>query len=214
MEKPDFFNKEFLEIPVIGIARNISFSDMSHILPAYLSAGLKAIEITMNTAEAAGMIRYAADHYGKSLRVGAGTVLNRDDLSRALEAGAGFIVTPVLDEQVIGICRQKQIPVFPGALTPTEICRAWSAGADMVKVFPCPGAAYIKDVLAPLDNIRLMPTGGIHYDNCTDFLKAGAAGLGMGSQLFDRYHIRNKDWIALENHFHRFTKKIRDFLGS
>src|SRR5690606_18081736 len=103
----------------------------------------------------------------------------------ALDAGAQFVVTPITDEEVISACVERDIPIFPGAYTPTEIYKAWSLGASMVKVFPASklGPDYIKEVLAPLQQIHLMPTGGVGLENMEAFYKAGAKGFGIGSQL-------------------------------
>jgi 2-dehydro-3-deoxyphosphogluconate aldolase/(4S)-4-hydroxy-2-oxoglutarate aldolase len=211
MEKSLVSRERFSEMPVVGIVRGISFDDMREILPLYLASGLRTIEITMNTAQADKIIRYAAGRFGEQLNIGAGTVCSPEDLTIALDAGAGFIVSPIVSEKVIGICRQHHVPVFPGAYTATEIYEAWSAGADMVKVFPSPTPSYIRDILAPFDQIKLLPTGGINYENCLDFLEAGAAGLGIGSHLFNKEHIRNKNWEALAGEFERFVHKITEY---
>ena len=211
MKKSLFSPESFSKMPVIGIVRGISFDDMKEILPLYLASGLHTIEITMNTAQADKMIRYATGRFGEQLNIGAGTVCSPEDLTIALDAGARFIVTPIVNEQVIGICRQNYVPVFPGAYTATEIYKAWSAGADMVKVFPSPGPSYIRDISAPFNQIKLLPTGGISYENCLDFLKAGAAGLGIGSHLFNKDLIRDKNWGALAGQFERFVNKIAKY---
>jgi 2-dehydro-3-deoxyphosphogluconate aldolase/(4S)-4-hydroxy-2-oxoglutarate aldolase len=104
----------------------------------------------------------------------------------------------------------RNIPVFPGAYTPTEIYQAWKLGASMVKVYPATslGPEYIKDVKAPLNKIKLMPTGGINLDNIQTFIKAGADGLGIGSQLFDKTLIKDENWEGLELHFKQYVSKI------
>ena len=198
-------------MPVVGIVRGLPMHVVEQLLPVYAEAGLTNIEITMNTAGAAEMIRYALERYGEHLNVGAGTVCTLPDLAEALEAGAQYIVTPVVEEQVIQACVQQQVPVFPGALTPTEIFRAWTLGAAMVKVFPATtfGPDYIKDVKAPLHQVKLLPTGGVNLDNITSFLQAGADGVGMGSQLFDKKLIQDQDWEGLRAHLAAFAEKVR-----
>jgi 2-dehydro-3-deoxyphosphogluconate aldolase/(4S)-4-hydroxy-2-oxoglutarate aldolase len=167
----------------------------------------------MNTPAAEQMIRYAVGQYGEQLNIGAGTVCNKEDLDRALEAGAQFIVTPITDERVISSCVQKNIVVFPGAFTPTEIYKAWELGAEMVKIFPATsmGPAYIKDLKGPLNQVRLMPTGGVTINNCIDFFKAGAAAVGMGGRLFDKDLVSTKDWATLSAGFESLVKKIKDW---
>lgn len=211
MSKQRFSWQQFEKVPLIGIVRGLTFTEVKEILPIYISAGLTTIEITMNTVSAKKILRFAADKFVGQLNVGAGTVCNKKNLKEALEAGAQFIVTPILTEEVIQHCTDKEIPVFPGAFTPTEIYRAWELGASMVKVYPATsmGPGYIKDVKAPLNQIKLLPTGGINKDNLSLFMKAGADGLGIGSHLFDKQYIQSKDWNALKKHFEEFTEYFR-----
>lgn len=208
MNNQEFSWNGFAKVPIVGIIRNLSFEVIEKILPVYLSAGLTTIEITMNTPAAEDIIRFAADQYKGQLNVGAGTVCNTDDLEQAIRAGSQFIVTPILDADVVRTCVSKNIPVFPGAYTPTEIYQAWKLGASMVKVYPATslGPEYIKDVKAPLNNIKLMPTGGINLHNLHLFIEAGADGFGIGSQLFDKKLIENQDWDGLLKHFKQYVK--------
>ena len=210
MNNQEFSWNGFSKVPIVGIIRNLSFDTIEKILPIYLSAGLTTIEITMNTQAAEEIIRFAADKYKGQLNVGAGTVCNADELDMAIRAGSQFIVTPILDPDVVRTCVSKNIPVFPGAYTPTEIYQAWKLGASMVKVYPATslGPEYIKDVKAPLNKIKLMPTGGINLDNIQTFIKAGADGLGIGSQLFDKTLIKDENWKGLELHFKQYVSKL------
>jgi 2-dehydro-3-deoxyphosphogluconate aldolase/(4S)-4-hydroxy-2-oxoglutarate aldolase len=200
----------FKKAPIIGIVRNLKVEDVIQILPIYRDAGLTTIEITMNTAGAEDLIRYALKHEQKGLNIGAGTVCTEQDLERALMAGAQFIVTPIIEEEVIRTCVARGIPIFPGAFTPSEIYKAWSLGANMVKVFPAAslGSSYIKEVKAPLNQVKLVPTGGISLANMADFLKAGADGLGVGGQLFDNKLIKQKEWAGLKAHFQNFVNQL------
>lgn len=197
----------FTRIPIIGILRGYGRDETTGILDAYGAAGLSAIEITLNTPKALDIINEQVSRYGANLKIGAGTVCSLNDLENALDAGAGFIVTPVLDISIIQRCREIGVPVFPGAFTPTEIFRAWEAGASMVKLFPADqlGPAYVKQILAPLDSIKLLPTGGIGLNNLEAYLQAGASGFGLGSSLFDQQLINGKDWTGLRKHFEKFV---------
>lgn len=209
MSKQTIFNIQlFEEVPVIGIIRGMEISIFRNILQIYVAAGLTTIEITMNTKSAEDMIHYVSEEYSGQLNIGAGTVCNEKDLDKALSSGAQFIVTPIVNEDVILECVKNKIPIFPGALTPTEIYRAWELGATMVKVFPATyfGASYIKEIKAPLDRIKLLPTGGIDRENMDAFMRAGADGLGIGSKLFDKELIRSEKWIDLKKHFETFSR--------
>lgn len=203
----------FSKAPVVGIIRGLSVDDVNHILPLYRDAGLTTIEITMNTGGAESMIRQAIEQYGNELNIGAGTVCTKDDLDKALEAGAQFIVTPIVNKKVIKSCVKRGVPIFPGAYTPSEIYMAWSLGASMVKVFPATslGPDYIKEVKAPLNQLKLMPTGGIGLDNMQAYIKAGADGLGVGSQLLHKDFIKQKKWDELKKHFQAFTEQANTY---
>ncbi|GAA4396133.1 bifunctional 4-hydroxy-2-oxoglutarate aldolase/2-dehydro-3-deoxy-phosphogluconate aldolase [Nibrella viscosa] len=210
MSQHPHFSDLFSRMPIIGIIRNLAPDDVAAILPVYRDAGLTTVEITMNTAGAEEIIRYARSTFAGDLNIGAGTVCTKKDLERALDAGAQFIVTPILEKAVIKACLKQEIPVFPGALTPTEIYKAWSLGAAMVKVYPVAvmGPGYIKDLKAPLNQIKLLPTGGISLQNMTAFMKAGADGLGIGGELFDKQLIKEKNWPALKAHFQMFVAEL------
>lgn len=210
MSERTFSWELFNKAPLVGIIRNVSPEDVKRILPIYREAGLTTVEITMNTPGATDMIRYALEneHYG--LNIGAGTVCTNEDLDAALEAGAQFVVTPVLSKKVVKACVKKGIPVFPGAYTPTEIFNAWQLGASMVKIYPATalGPGYIKDLKAPMNQLKLLPTGGVSIENMEAFLKAGANGLGIGGQLFDKKLIQDKNWDGLKAHFLQFAQKL------
>ena len=184
--------------------------DIIQILPRYQQAGFTTVEITMNTPDAESIIQYASKEHGDTLNIGAGTVCTLDDYETARSAGSQFIVTPIMDEKVITRSVKEQMPIFPGAYTPTEIYKAWALGATMVKVFPAValGASYVKELGGPLKQIKLLPTGGINMDNSVEFLNAGASGLGIGSELFDKKMIRDKDWKGLSTHFKKFKDRI------
>ena len=140
--------------------------------------------------------------------IGAGTVLNLELLEKALDAGASFIVTPIVNTDVIIKCVTHKIPVFPGAYSPTEVLQAWELGATMVKVFPAEtlGPEYIKAIKAPLPLVKLMPTGGVDLKTLAAYRKAGADGFGVGSPLFDRARVEAGDWNWIETQCRAFVE--------
>ena len=211
MNENPFLWDLFHKVPIVGIVRGLTMEEVTQILPVYRAAGLTTIEITMNTPDAEEIIRYAVDNEQAGLNIGAGTVCTKSDLKKALDAGAQFIVTPILDKKVIKACAKKNIPIFPGAFTPSEIYKAWKWGASMVKIFPAAqmDSAYIKELKGPLDQIKLLPTGGVSLENMPDFFAAGADGVGMGGQLLNKNLIQNKDWAALKIHFQQFIQKLQ-----
>ncbi|GAB4018492.1 bifunctional 4-hydroxy-2-oxoglutarate aldolase/2-dehydro-3-deoxy-phosphogluconate aldolase [Spirosoma koreense] len=200
----------FKQAPIVGIIRGLPVEDVRQILPLYRQAGLTTIEITLNTPDAEAMIRYARTHEQEGLNIGAGTVCTEDDLDKAMEAGAQFIVTPIVSKKVIKKAVKRGIPIFPGAFTPTEIYNAWSLGASMVKIYPATslGPAYIKDLKAPLNQLKVLPTGGVSLSNLDAFLKAGADGVGIGSHLFDSTLVQQKNWPGLTAHFEKFAHAV------
>ena len=205
--------KLFEKAPIIGILRNFPFRYVEKMAECYAGAGLTNLEVTMNSEGAAETIAFLKKSMKGRLNIGAGTLCTLEGLERALEAGSEFIVTPIIDEKVIRKCVDNSIPVFAGAYTPTEIYKAWSLGASMVKIFPATqlGPDYIKQVLAPLNQIKLLPTGGVSLDNMQDFFKAGAKGVGVGSQLIPGHLIKAEEWELLSSHFSEFLNKYKSF---
>jgi 2-dehydro-3-deoxyphosphogluconate aldolase/(4S)-4-hydroxy-2-oxoglutarate aldolase len=197
-----FSLETFDRLPLVGILRGLSAEATASSVKAALRGGLCNLEITMNTHGAAEQICLVSEMAGDQANVGAGTVCTLELLEAALAAGASFIVTPVVAEDVIEVCVKRGVPVFPGAFTPTEIHRAWSLGATMVKLFPadCFGPSYVKAVKAPLNEIRIMPTGGVSLDNIAEYRQAGADAFGLGSPLFDSKQVaaENWDWITTQ----------------
>ena len=190
----------FDELPVVGIVRGFATATLADAVAAARAGGLRCVEITMNSPDAATQIALLARSFGTDMNVGAGTVCSLDALERARAAGASFIVTPVLVPEVVAAARKAGLTVFPGAMTPTEVFAAWKLGADLVKVFPASvlGPEYIRDLKAPFGDVRLMPTGGIGVEHIAAYTQAGADGFGVGSPLFDRARIEAGDWAWIE----------------
>jgi len=211
MDRSIFSWELFDKMPVVGIIRNLTVADINFVLPIYKQAGFTTIEITLNTPEALSVISSLALEYKGELNVGAGTVCTLDDLTDAVNAGANFIVTPIFKAEVVKKCVSMEVPIFPGAFSPTEIYEAWELGASMVKLYPASmvGPAYVSAVLAPLNKVKLMPTGGIHLSNMLAFMKAGATSLGIGSELFDKKIIQKRDSEAMLNHFTLFAQQMQ-----
>jgi 2-dehydro-3-deoxyphosphogluconate aldolase / (4S)-4-hydroxy-2-oxoglutarate aldolase len=209
--KNQFSKDLFGEFPIVGILRGFSSAQVSQIVAAAIRGGLRNLEVTMNTPDACEQIHSALDQSEGRLNIGAGTVLNLDLLSRALDAGASFIVTPTVSSDVINRCVKQGIPVFPGALSPSEVMRAWELGATMVKIFPAEavGPGYIRAVKAPLSQVKLLPTGGVDLKSFAEFMAAGADGFGIGSPLFDRNRIEAADWAWVENQCRAFRDLYR-----
>ncbi|MEX2512720.1 MAG: bifunctional 4-hydroxy-2-oxoglutarate aldolase/2-dehydro-3-deoxy-phosphogluconate aldolase [Cyclobacteriaceae bacterium] len=204
--KKGFSWDAFDKAPIVSIFRNMQSEALMQVASCLEEAGISTMEITLNSLNARKDISRLVKEFGNTLNVGAGTVCDLFGMHDALEAGAQFIVTPIADKDVINYCVAQGIPVFPGAFTPTEIYEVWQMGATMVKVFPANamGPGYIKDILGPLNEIQLMPTGGINENNIKAYFNAGAKAVGMGSGLVPKSYIEKKDWIGLKEHLKAF----------
>jgi 2-dehydro-3-deoxyphosphogluconate aldolase/(4S)-4-hydroxy-2-oxoglutarate aldolase len=143
--------------------------------------------------------------------VGAGTVLDTDDLQRALDAGATFIVMPTLVREVVERCRASGIPVFPGALTPQEIFDAWRAGATMVKVFPAGtfGPGYLKEIKGPFRDIEFLACGGVNAENMGDYFAAGASAVAFGASVFRTEWLTERDYQRIGNEVGKLVAACR-----
>lgn len=199
-----------IESKLVAVVRLDSGEQLVNVAEALKAGGISVIEFTASTPGAIDMIKEAASRFGDEVLMGAGTVLDPETARAAILAGAEFIVTPTLNLATIKLCHRYGKPIVPGALTPTEILTAWEAGADMVKVFPASamGPGYLKAVLAPLPQVRLVPTGGVSADNAAEYLKAGAAALGVGGNLVDRAAVARGDWAAVTNEARRLVNAV------
>jgi 2-dehydro-3-deoxyphosphogluconate aldolase / (4S)-4-hydroxy-2-oxoglutarate aldolase len=179
-------------------------------IAAMIEGGVKAIEITFSVPNAIAVIKAVKDRFGADVLLGAGTVLNPSDAAGAVGAGAEYVVSPNTNPEVIGIAKRLGVPVMPGAFTPTEVVSAWSAGADVVKIFPASvgGPSYIKALKGPLPHIPMMPTGGVNDQTAGPFIEAGAFALGAGSNLFDKKLLAAEDYAGLTKLAQSFMKGI------
>jgi 2-dehydro-3-deoxyphosphogluconate aldolase/(4S)-4-hydroxy-2-oxoglutarate aldolase len=155
---------------------------------AVLAGGISIFEITMTVPDAPAVIRQLVAELGDRAVVGAGTVLDAEAARLCLDAGAAFLVSPGLDLATVAAAHARGVPMMPGALTPTEVIAAWKSGAEMVKIFPCGavgGPRYLRALRGPLPQVKLLPTGGVNAENAAEYIAAGAAALGVGSELVD-----------------------------
>jgi 2-dehydro-3-deoxyphosphogluconate aldolase/(4S)-4-hydroxy-2-oxoglutarate aldolase len=191
--------EKFRKKPVLGILRGIDPDCLEPLTETVVAAGLGAIEITMNTKGAASLISKMVCFAKGRISVGAGTVLGKDSLRSALDAGASFIVMPVLIEDVVKHCVKNKIPVFPGALTPQEIYNAWNAGATMVKVFPSNffGPEFFKEIKGPFNDIELLACGGVTPENMKDYFANGASAVAFGASVFKKEWLAKKDFASI-----------------
>jgi len=200
-----------VESGVVAVIRAQSREQLADIAQALLAGGVVAIEVTMSTPKAISGIEMLADRFGDRAVVGVGTCLDAATAADAIAAGAQFVVSPVFKPQIVETTRGYGKISIPGAFTPTEIYAAWSAGADVVKVFPSTalGPGYFKDLLAPLPQLRLTPTGGVDLKNAGDWIKAGAVFVGAGSSLVSKDAMARSDWDAITANARAFVEAVR-----
>ena len=190
------------EIGIVPVVRASSAREACLAAEAVCKGGIPIVEITMTVPGAIEVIRELAKNCGHEVLIGAGTVLNVDDARRCFDAGAQFLVTPGFNRATVEFAARESKLIMAGALTPTEIIEAWTAGADLVKVFPCGqvgGAKYIKALKGPLPQVPLVPTGGVNLSTAAEFIEAGAAALGIGGELVQVEALKsNKPELIVE----------------
>lgn len=196
------------EIGIIPAVRVSSAEDALFAAETILRGGIKVVEMTTTVPDAVEVIAQLT-RSAPELMVGAGTVMNAETARACLDAGAAFLTSPGLDLEIVGLAADADVLIIPGALTPSEITASYKAGADFIKVFPCSligGPSYIKALKAPFAQISLIASGGVNQQTAFDFIRAGAAALGIGEELIppDAIHRRNATWI------HELTRR---FLG-
>lgn len=195
---------------LVAIVRLDDLSIARELAQALIDGGIRAIEFTLTNPDAVATISDIRQEIDDSVAIGAGSVISAEQVWAVADAGAQFVVSPVWKRAVNSACREVDLPFMPGAFTPTEILRAWEWGASAVKVFPANhlGRRYIKDVLAPLPHLRLMPTGGVNLDNMREFLDYGAFALGVGSSLINNEAVADRDWGRLRDDARRYVDQL------
>lgn len=198
------------DIKLIPVLRKIPFQTSKELITALIRGGIQAVEVTLDTENALTIIAESRSHFGNEVLVGAGTVLSAEDCKNAIDAGAQFIVSPLLNVEAVSYANSQNIPVIPGVMTPSEIYAAYNAGAKMVKIFPASsvGASFIKDVKGPLSDISIIATGGITLETANSYLKAGADAIGAGSDLLNKQLIADGNWLAIEKAAKQWTLEV------
>jgi len=181
---------------VIAVVRLKESAGLRDVATALAAGGVTALEITLTTP---GAIEAIAELASQGAAVGAGTVLDEKAARDVIAAGARFVVSPTLDRSVVRYCRDKGVACLPGAFSPTELLEAWRAGASLVKLFPASavGPRYLREVLAPLPFLRVVPSGGVALENAAEWIRAGAVGVSVGSALVSAALVRDQSWTEL-----------------
>jgi 2-dehydro-3-deoxyphosphogluconate aldolase / (4S)-4-hydroxy-2-oxoglutarate aldolase len=200
------------EIGVIPAIRVCSAEDAHFAADSVASGGISIVEITMTVPDAFNLISHLVSHHKKMI-VGAGTVLDTETARRCVDAGANFLTAPGFNQAIVEFAIKQEIAVLPGALTPTEVVAAWSAGSDFVKVFPCAqvgGDRYIKALKTALPQIPLIAAGGVNQQTAAGFILAGAVAIGVGTELIPADAIERRESDRIRELAHRFVSFVND----
>lgn len=197
---------------LLAIMRAQGSDDLLKAADVIAGEGINALEISLTTPGALDVIRQARDRFGVGTVFGAGTVLDVQSAEAAINHGADFIVAPILDLETLQLCKEQGVPYVPGALTPTEMHRAWHAGARLVKLFPASlgGPSYVKAILAPLTEVQMMAVGGVDATNLNDYLKAGAVAAGVGSSLVNQQVLSDGDFGTMRRRARRLRGAVEE----
>ncbi len=202
------------ELGIVPIVRTSDAASAVRSVEAICEGGIPCAEITMTVQGAIGALEEVAKRFGDRMVLGAGTVLDPETARMCMLAGAEFFVSPNLNLEVVALAKRYSKAIFPGALTPTEVVTAWEAGADAIKIFPCSamgGAKYIRALRGPLPHVQFVPTGGVNLDTIIDFLEAGCAAVGVGSELIDAKTIASGNYEVFRERARQFREKVEEF---
>jgi 2-dehydro-3-deoxyphosphogluconate aldolase/(4S)-4-hydroxy-2-oxoglutarate aldolase len=210
MDRRNQYFQLMYETGIVAVIRAESSLQLMDIIGALRDGGVRAIEITMTTPNAVDAIKEARERF-KDQIIGVGSVLDSETARAALLAGAEFVVSPTFNRDIVSMCKRYSKLVIPGAFTPTEILTAWEAGADVVKVFPATklGPEFFKDVLGPLPQVKLTPTGGVDLDTTPKFIKNGAVFVGVGGKLVSKDAVNEGNWSKISETAEKFIAAVK-----
>ncbi|WP_153723020.1 bifunctional 4-hydroxy-2-oxoglutarate aldolase/2-dehydro-3-deoxy-phosphogluconate aldolase [Sporosarcina cascadiensis] len=197
---------------VVAVLRKVNPDKVNDVIKTLVENGIRVLEVTADSENSYDIIKTAKKLYGEQILIGAGTVLDKETAKMAVDAQADFIFSPSLDVEVIQTANRYGCISIPGVYTPTEIITAYTAGADLVKIFPATtlGPGYFKDLQGPLGHIPMMPTGGIDANNMGDFLMNGAIAVGVGGSLLDQQLINSGNFEALGEKAKSFVDRFSE----
>ncbi len=200
-----------LKAGITAVIRAQSSEHLSKVADALKRGGVECIEVTMTTPNALSVIEETAQRFADDVLIGVGSVLDGETARAAILSGAQFVVSPVLNVDMIRLAHRYDKVAVPGTFTPTEIITAWEHGADLIKVFPAGrvGPGFFKDILAPLPQVRLVPTGGVNLDTAADYIKNGAAALCVGSAMMPKDAMAEGRFDEISDLARRFVEIVQ-----
>ena len=207
MAKTDLI-EEMHRYRLVAVLRSSTSAEAVSTAQAVAEAGVTFVEITLSVPGALGVIEKLARTEG--LHVAGGTVLSKKDAQRAIAAGAKIIVTPTLELELVPVCRKAGVPCVIGAATPTEILTAARAGADLVKIFPADclgGSDFVRQILAPMPDLRLLVSGGVNLENVRDYVELGVTGICLGSAFLKKLYVEGGHSLVVKQ-VHEFVRMV------
>lgn len=211
MKRKDEILQRLFDKKAVAVVRLDSDKNIYGMTDALIEGGITIIEVTLTTPNALEIITDLRRKYNTTIDVGVGSVLNEQMAADAVNAGAQFIVSPILREVFIKTAHANDIPAMTGAFTPTEVQTAYEMGADVIKVFPADvvGMNFFKGVLAPMPHLKLMPTGGVNLENPGEWIKAGACAVGVGSALIDKKAITEGNFEKIKTSAEKIVAAVK-----
>ena len=202
-----------LDCGIAAVVRGQSDEQILKAMDAALAGGVNVVEVTFTVPNALKIIRQLAAKISDDVILGAGTVTTPELAASAIDAGAQFLVSPNTNVATIEVAKSRGVPMFPGALTPTEVFTAWQAGGDVIKIFPANvmGPSYLKDLHGPFPDIPFMPTGGVDLNTARTWLEAGAVALGVGGALIDKKLMASGDYAEITSRARKFREIVKEF---
>lgn len=203
------------ENPILAIMRNVPYEITLDYAKAIIDGGIRFFEVALNSPDALEQISVLKAAYGQEAYIGAGTAITVERAKAAVEAGAQFLLSPSTDAPVLQYCRDNNIPMLPGALTPSEVTTCLSYGFDVIKLFPAGDMpmGYIKSLKGPLDNTDYVAIGGVNKDNIAEFFRRGFIGVGLGSSILPKEAVANRDWKAASDYVKELRRTIIQVRG-
>lgn len=201
---------ELIRKKIVAVIRIDQSADLVDVSKALIDGGVTFVEITTTVPNALQAIERTASCLGNDIQIGAGTILSSQQAVAAIDAGASYIISPILDSEIILTCKKADVAVMPGCMTPTEVFNGWMCGADVVKIFPADlgGPVYFKNLKGPFPDIRIMPTGNVNLNNAVEFLNAGACALGVGGALVSKDLIMKKQYSKITENARTFVSLV------
>ena len=203
--------KVIAENPILAIMRNVPLEITLDYAKAIIDGGISFFEVALNSPNALEQISMLKKAYGDKAYIGAGTAITVERAKSAVEAGAQFLLAPSTDPDVLEYCRDNNIPILPGALTPSDVTTCLRYGFEVIKLFPAGDMpkGYIKSLKGPLDNTDYVAIGGVNKDNLADFFAQGYIGVGLGSNILPKEAVANRDWAAASKYVKELLNSIK-----